>query len=211
MSQESFQASIRAVSRGIWLGELDALSGADALFSAIGRGYEQAFRDGAKSCGILPGERTEAESQELARLIGDNYQYVGRFVEWVSEHSKANGGNLEMVMSRAFEWSNRYVYVETVAREMACKDQKEVWYRGNTEQGCCDCIRLHGRVYRNSVWATIAEPRSHALNCGGWNCDCRREPTDLPITRGRPPKLRGPGGCGKVGKKKELSLDNRMG
>jgi hypothetical protein len=204
MSEQTFIASIRATARGIFNGSLDALAGADAMFSAIGRGYEQAWRDGAKSCGILADERTEEESKELARLIGDNYQYVGRFVEWVVQHSKANGGNWEMIQSRAFEWSNRYTYVETVAREMACKDQKEVWIYGPTEH-CCDCLRMHGRVYRNSVWAKYGiEPRSPNLACFGGHCQCQRKPTDLPVTKGRPPALRGPGGCGK-GKKKELS------
>lgn len=204
-SLSTFQASINAASRGLWLGQLDALSGADALFSAIGRGFEQAFTEGQKECGIKANERTEEESKELTRLIGDNYQFVGRFVEWIIQHSKANGGNWEMIKSRASEWVNRYIYVQTVAREMTCLNVKEIWLRGNTEAGCCDCLRLHGRVYRNQTWIKIAEPRSPKLNCGGYHCDCRREKTDLPITKGRPPTLRGPGGCGKGRKKKELA------
>lgn len=201
-SLSTFRASINATSRGLWLGELDALSGADSLFSAIGRGFEQAFREGQKECGILPGERTEEESKELTRLIGDNYQHVGRFVEWIVQHNKASGAPLEMIRSRADMWINRYEYVATVAREMGCSNVKEIWLRGRTEQGCCDCLRLHGRVYRNRTWIKIAEPRSPKLNCGGYHCDCRREKTDLPITKGRPPTLRGPGGCGKAKRKK---------
>lgn len=198
MSQDSFLASIRAAARGVWNGNLDALSGADAMFSAIGRGYEQAWQEGASSCGIKPDERTEEESKELTRIIGDHYQFVGRFVEWITAHSKANGGNLEMVLGRAFEWSNRYVYIETVAREMACKNQKEVWRTDPVKEHCCDCLRMEGRVYRNSTWAKYGiEPRSPALACFGGHCGCHREPTDLPITKGRPPALRGPGGCGK--------------
>lgn len=204
-SLSTFQASINASARGLWLDELDALAGADALFSAIGRGFEQAFRDGQKECGILPGERTEEESKELTRLIGDNYQYVGRFVEWIIQHSKANGGNWEMIKSRASEWVNRYVYVQTVAREMTCADQKEIWLYGPAEH-CCDCLRLHGRVYRNSTWRKYGlEPRSPNLACFGGHCKCERKSTDLPLTRGRPPTLRGPGGCGKGKKKKELT------
>lgn len=203
-SLSTFTASINAASRGLWLGELDALSGADSLFSAIGRGFEQAFTEGQKEYGVKANERTEEESKELARLIGDNYQFVGRFVEWIVVHNKASGAPWEMIRARAAEWINRYVYVQTVGREMANANQKEIWIRGRTESGCCDCLRLHGRVYRNSTWAKIAQPRSPALNCGGYHCDCRREKTDLPLTRGRPPILRGPGGCGKGKKKKEL-------
>lgn len=201
-SLATFRASINATSRGLWLGELDALSGADAMFSAIGRGFEIAFREGQKSCGILPGERTEEESKELTRLIGDNYQHVGRFVEWIIQHNKASGAPFEMIRSRADMWINRYEYVATVARELSCADSKEIWIYGPTEH-CCDCLRLHGRVYRNSVWRKYGlEPRSPALACFGGHCACRREKTDQPITKGRPPKLRGPGGCGKAKRKK---------
>lgn len=203
-SLSTFQASINAASRGLWLGQLDALSGADALFSAIGRGFEQAFTEGQKEYGVKANERTEEESKELARLIGDNYQFVGRFVEWIVTHNKASGSPWEMIRARAAEWINRYVYVQTVGREMANANQKEIWLYGPAEH-CCDCLRLHGRVYRNSTWRKYGlEPRSPALACFGAHCKCERKPTDLPLTRGRPPTLRGPGGCGKGKKKKEL-------
>lgn len=198
----TFAASLNATCRGLWLGEIDALSGADALFSAIGRGFEQAFRDGQKAYGILPGERTEEESLELTRLIGDNYQHVGRFVEWIIEHNKASGAPFEMIKSRAGMWIGRYEQVETVARELTYSNVKEVWLANPSKESCCDCLRLHGRVYRNRVWSKIAEPRSPKLSCFGSHCHCHRERTDLPITKGRPPTLRGPGGCGKGKKRK---------
>lgn len=201
-SLSAFAASINAATRGIWLNELDALSGADALFSAIGRGLEQAFRDGQKAYGILPGERTEEESKELTRLIGDNYQHVGRFVQWIVEHNKASGAPFEMIKGRADMWIGRYEQVETVARELTYSNVKEVWLANPSKESCCDCLRLHGRVYRNRTWAKIAEPRSPKLSCFGSHCHCRREKTDLPITKGRPPTLRGPGGCGKGKKRK---------
>lgn len=202
MSQATFQSSILATCRGLYLGELDALSGADSLFSAVGRGFEQAFREGQKECGVLPADRTEEESATLTRLIGDSYQHVGRLVEWIVQHNEASGAPWEMIKSRAAMWVSRYEYVKTVAREMACANVKEVWLANPSKESCCDCLRLHGRVYRNKTWAKIAEPRSPKLSCFGVHCHCRREKTDLPITRGRPPVLRGPGGCGK-GKKRE--------
>lgn len=204
-SLESYQASLNAASRGIWSAELDTLMGADAIYSAIRRGFEQAFTEGAAEYGIKASERTEAESKRLGELIGENFQYVARFVQWIYDHSRANGFKFETIRNRISEWVNRYEYVKTVGREMANADQKELWQRGQTEKGCCDCLRLAGRVYRNSQWQRYQlEPRSPKLNCGGYHCDCRRIPTDLPITKGKPPALRGPGGCGKGRKRKEL-------
>lgn len=206
MSLASFQASVMAVARGLYNSNLDALAGADALFSAVGRGLTQSWIEGAAECGVKANERTDEESAELARVIGDNYQYVGRFVEWIVAHNKASGASWEMIKARASEWVNRYEYVKTVAREMACADSKEVW-RINGGEHCCDCLRLSGRVYRNSIWRKYnLEPHSPNLACGGYHCKCHREKTDLPITKGRPPALRGPGGCGK-GKKKEIETD----
>jgi hypothetical protein len=203
MSLATFRASILAVSRGLFNNQIDALSGADALFSAIGRGFEQAWQEGAKECGLLPAERTKEESDALALIIGDNYQYVGRFVTWIVEHSKANGGNFEMVKARASEWVARYTMVQIRAREMGCADRKEIWIIDGGEH-CCDCLRMNGRVYRNSIWLKYGiEPQSPLLACFGGHCKCRREPTDLPITKGRPPQLRGPGGCGRL---KELNV-----
>jgi hypothetical protein len=191
-----------ALSRGVYTGTLTSFEGADALFSAVGRGYEQAFTEGQKACGIKADERTEEESAELTRLIGDNYQYVGRYIEWIVAHNKASGAPFEMIKARAQEWIARYTYIETIAREMACKDLKELWIIDGGEH-CCDCLRMNGRVYRNSIWAKYGiETQSPKLACFGGHCKCQRKPTDLPITKGRPPALRGPGGCGKGKKKK---------
>lgn len=191
-----------ALSRGVWLEQLSTLEGADALFSAIGRGYEQAFTEGQKACGVKANERTEEESAELTQLIGDNYQYVGRYIEWIASHNKSTGSPFEMIKARAQEWIARYTYIETIAREMACANQKEVWIIDGGEH-CCDCLRMNGRVYRNSTWRKYGiEPQSPNLACFGGHCKCKRVTTDLPITKGRPPALRGPGGCGKGKKKK---------
>ena len=191
MSLATFSASVRASARGIWLGEMDALGAADALFSAIGRGFEQAFTEGQKDCGILASERTEEESKELARLIGDNYQYVGRFVEWIVQHSKENGGNWEMIKARTDLWSGRYEEVKNIAISLSCGNKKLLWQIDGGEH-CRSCLKLNGRVHRSSVWAAhdIA-PRmiTHSLKCGGYNCKCFWVETDAPATRGRFPKL----------------------
>jgi len=208
-SLSTFQASVRAATRGLYLGELDNMSAADALFSAIGRGFEQAWREGAREAGILANERTKEESDTLALMIGDQYQYVRQFVQWIYEHNKTSGAPYEMILARAQMWINRYNQVVTRAREMGDLDAKEVWLYNPAKEHCCDCARMHNRVYRNSIWFKYGiEPNSSALACFGGNCGCKRQKTDLPITKGRPPALRGPGGCGK-GKKKELN-DNQL-
>lgn len=192
-SLSTFQASVRAAARGLYLGELDNMSAADALFSAIGRGFEQAFQEGQKLCGIKANERTEEESKQLALMIGDNYQYVGRFVQWINEHSKANGGNWEMIVSRAALWVNRYEEVKARAQELSCQNKKLRWQIGVVKtEHCRTCLKLNGRIHRASLWAeknVFPRMTNGKLKCGGFNCGCGFVETDEPATRGRFPNL----------------------
>lgn len=191
-SLSAFRKSVLAVSRGIWQGKLDLLSGADALFSAINRGYNQAWIDGAKSCGIKPDERTQEETDELNRLIGDNSQYVGRYVEWIQEHNKASGSSWEMIKSRAELWVNRYNEVLAKAQTMACQNKKLRWQLGKCKEHCRSCLKLNGRVHRASLWAEKnIYPRATTgiLACNGYRCCCEFVETDEPATKGRFPKL----------------------
>lgn len=161
------------------------------MFSAVGRGFEQAFREGAKSCGVLASERTEEESDALALLIGDNYQFVGRYVEWVQQHNKASGSSFEMIRGRAALWVNRYEEVKAKAQSMACANRKLRWQIDGGEH-CRTCIKLSGRVARAQAWADRdIYPRmvNGKLKCGGYNCKCLFIETDAPATRGRWPNL----------------------
>lgn len=180
-----------AVARGLYNSQIDALSGADALFSAVGRGLTQAFIEGQKECGIKANERTEEESAELARLIGDNYQYVGRFVEWIVAHNKASGAPFEMIKARVAMWVNRYIEVKSIAQTMTCQNKKLRWQLDGGEH-CRSCLKLNGRVARASVWnERNIYPRmvNNRLKCGGYNCKCAFIETDQPATRGRWPNL----------------------
>lgn len=190
-SLSTFKASIMALSRGVYTGVLTSFEGADALFSAVGRGYEQAFTEGQKACGIKADERTEEESAELTRLIGDNYQYVGRYIEWVVAHNKASGSPFEMIKARAQLWVNRYVEVKNIAISLSCGNKKYRWQIDGGEH-CRTCLKLNGRIARASTWAAhnIA-PRmiTDRLRCNGYNCKCFWVETDAPATRGRWPNL----------------------
>lgn len=191
MSLSGFQSSILSACRGAWTGELDALSAADSLFSTVGRGFEQAFREGQKSCGILPADRTEEESATLTRLIGDSYQHVGRLVEWIVQHSKASGAPWEMIKSRAALWTNRYEEAKNTAMALACKNKKLLW-RIDGGEHCRSCLKLNGRVARASTWAdrgVFPKMTNGLLKCGGFRCKCSFVETDLPATRGRWPNL----------------------
>lgn len=193
MSETTYRRSIMAAFRGGWNGQLNTLDIADAMFSAIRRGFEQAWQEGAKSCGVLPDERTQAETDKLNLMIGENFQYVGRVAEWIFEHSKANGYKFGDVTGRAGLWINRYQEVVNVAKTMACADSKYRWQIGKVKtEHCRTCLKLNGRVARSSAWASHdCYPRmtNGKLACGGFNCGCGFVETDAPVTKGRWPNL----------------------
>ncbi len=191
MSLETFQASVLASCRGLWNGNLDNLGFADAMFSAIRRGYEQAWAEGAKECGIKADERTPEETAQLGRMIGDNFQYVANFGQWIFEHNQASGTKFETIKGRAKVWVNRYNEVKSQAQVMACANQKLRWQIDGGEH-CRSCLKLNGRVARASAWnERDCYPRmtNQKLKCGGFSCKCSLVPTDDKATRGRWPNL----------------------
>lgn len=192
-SLDNFTASIRASFRGLWSGSLNTLDFADAMYSAIRRGFTQAWEEGSESCGILATERTQEETKQLGLMIGDNFQHVAGLADWIYQHSKANNGSWESVASRAKLWVNRYEEAKNVAMAMACKNRKLSWRLGVVKtEHCRSCLKLNGRTHRASVWAAHdVYPRATngTLKCGGFHCGCGFVETDQPATRGRFPKL----------------------
>lgn len=63
----------------------------------------------------------------------------------------------------------------------ALVEPRYIWRLGNTIHHCSDCATLDGQIHTAEEWrlAGIA-PQSPDLECGGWNCDCRLDPTDEP-------------------------------
>lgn len=189
-SLSTFRTSIRSAIRGIYSGKVDALSGADALFSAIRRGFTQAWYEGAKQAGILPDELTKEELKKLDEMVGDNFQYVGNFVSWLAG-LKAQEGTLESAFARGDMWVNRYEEVKNMALSMAGQNLKLVWILGAAEH-CRSCLKLSGRVARAKTWAERnIHPRmtNNKLKCGGYRCKCSFQETDEKVTKGRWPNL----------------------
>ena len=190
----SFAMNVRSAVRGLWNGSFDFLGFTDAMTSAIFRGYEQAWQEGAAQCGIGPTERTQAEQQKLDQEIISDQSHISAFADFIAKNSKANGGKLGASLSRAELWANRYGFVVGVAQQMSCGDMKYQWRVGPTDH-CHDCATYDGRIYRGSTWAAVgAQPQSRNLACGGYRCQCSLVPVPSPSVRawpGRPPRPTG--------------------
>ncbi|HXV43327.1 MAG TPA: hypothetical protein VEC96_09705, partial [Anaerolineae bacterium] len=191
-SLSSFRSSIRANVRGLWNGSLGLAGFRDGMTSAIERGFNQAWAEGAKACGLKPDEYSDEEKDRLRTMIEGQQPYIIGFGLDIQAEDKAGKFPVGPHFDRAEMWVNGYNEVVNQARAMACKDLKLKWVYGDT-QHCSDCSNLNGRVYRASTWHKSGLlPQSRSLACSGYRCKCSLQPTDEALTKGRPPKLAGP-------------------
>jgi hypothetical protein len=192
MTIEDYRAEIRAAVRGFWIGAGDYDWFLDAMFAAISRQVPLAYHEGVAECGIAPDEITFEEKMDIQRAILEQKMFVGGFAEYIEQRTKMQGGKLGPLLSRVEVWVQRYNEVRERAKSKACADMKCEWIFGDTVDHCRDCSAVVGRVYRISIWDKYGWiPGSKDLACGGWRCDCKREPTDAPVTKGRPPSVKG--------------------
>jgi len=179
------RSAVRALWAGIW-GDSEFIG---AMGSDIERAYPKAWLEGASVSGIKSlDELTIEEQNALREATYAQFAYIPPFADDIVANSKANGGKLAPLLKRVDLWVNGYNSIVAQAKTMSCGDLKYRWTLGPTLEKCDDCLKYNGRVYRGSVWAKYgAIPRSKSLACHGYNCLCALEPTDAPVTPGRPP------------------------
>jgi len=191
-----YTRAIRSNVRALWNGTWDYETFYQGMVETI-RSYQvglpAAWHAGAKECGILPGELTKDERVTLEQAIQYELQWIDGYATAIEENSKAEGGKLGPLFSRAAIWTGRWEGVKSAAMAMACADRKLMWIEGDTAQGCRSCTRLDGKVKRGSFWKERGIlPRVHGadyLECRGFRCLCRLVPTDEPVSKGPLPKL----------------------
>jgi hypothetical protein len=167
-----YRRSIRSAVRGLWAGEFDYGQFYDAMLTAINFHVPRAWYAGARECGILPAELTKDEKLEMERAIAYELQWIDGFATAIEENSKASGGKLGPLFSRAEIWIGRWEGIKARAMALACADQKLKWTLGATEKPCGSCLKLNGKIKRASFWYESGIlPRQHGaeyLECHGF-------------------------------------------
>jgi len=190
--EANYRSAIRALARGIWLGVYgdDASAYQEGVFqlqNTIQRGLTAAWAEGAARCGIGSREYTTEEKLALSDAIFTQYQYVGGYIDFLVNGSKAKGGKLGDLSRRTEMWGDEYQITVGKAERMACADKKGQWQLGGAKEHCRSCIGLDGKVYRFSTWARYkCWPKSHSLDCKR-GCKCGIVETDERVTPGRFP------------------------
>lgn len=186
MTLEAYTSGLRHGVYGLWSGKIDAQTAIYSMWLTIERGLTQAWYTGAAECGILADELSGPEMDALASAIHGELDHLENLVYDVVKGNKESGTLLSAWNSRLSMWANRYNDVMSQAKMMACGNKKLKWVMGNTNEHCFDCLSLDGKVKRASTWAASGwAPQSLNLECHGFNCKCRLEVTDEPLTPGK--------------------------
>jgi len=185
--EAEYRSSLRAAFRALWMDVMSVQQFTDALFSAVDRGLNNAYQEGLKRAGVLPNEATPQEYALLYEEISNNVTRIGDLADYIA--GQRDGGKWSSVESRLDMWANRYGALRTKVGAQAAGDKKQQWILGRTEEHCQACYGVAGRVYRNSTWmANNCLPRSQALCCNGFRCDCSLVDTEARITPGPFPR-----------------------
>lgn len=190
-SVDSYRSNIRAAVRGLWNGYTNYFDFLDQMSLAIERCFTQAWYEGAKIYGINPSELSVEEINRLTLEVNKEVSYINGFIQSILSNSRALGGRLESLFSRADLWVSGYNRIRILASTYAAKDQKQEWVYGDAKH-CRDCLTYNGKVYRASVWRKHGiYPRMYELECRGYNCKCQLVPTNKPANKGYPPRPKG--------------------
>lgn len=144
----------------------------------ISQAYTQAWNDEGTG-GALPAYLSDA----AAAMIADQQQYVDGLYRDIVD-ARVDETALAPLLARAALWANRWneAYDHGVHLITLNNGGKEIWVLGATEEHCPTCSALNGIVAYAREWEELGVAPQNApndkLECGGWRCDCRREPTD---------------------------------
>lgn len=180
-------------------GELAAVSAAyhDAITQALvgffengGQGYRNAFKramvsafGSAVDSGWVDGGGTPPIDADLLQWFNERVSQELGFIDDLFAQAKQLRKDpafdyFTWITARADAYTQTVASIYNAARLFASKSQMLTWRLGATEKHCATCAKLDGVRHRAS-WFLARDYIPHkpgaALDCGGYNCDCRLE------------------------------------
>jgi hypothetical protein len=174
--------------RQLYAGKMSEREFTDSLVDVIDAQFDRAWNEGMRDNGLDPAkDMTDEWAKILDERKVQELPYIEGFASDIAAAGKA-GDPLDPLFTRADIWSGRYNEVVDLARVTTRPDDRFKWVYGDTEH-CTDCERLNGIVATGKDWGESGwAPQSQDLECHGFNCQCRLEPTDDPLTPGGIPE-----------------------
>ena len=157
--------------------------------------YQQAWEDSGETSFSLPDYLQSALQATIIEQADFDFIY-GFYQDIIN--ARVDKTPIDPLLARAELWAQRYTeaYNDAVHLMELENGGKEEWVLGDTEQHCWICRSLNGIVMYAHEWEELGIEPQNAPNpilslsngdengCGGWRCDCRKQPTD----RRRTPK-----------------------
>jgi hypothetical protein len=188
-TSESYAAAIDAAARRFWK---DGTPMRMQLRPTIRDGLRDAFILGADDIGIAEEDLIAPDWKDLDAIVTEEQSHLADLDKFMETLARDRTAKLSDADSRLNMWKNTFEDVRSQAKVILGKDEKLEWVYGDTEH-CDSCMKLNGIVKRASFWRSHdllpRNPPNPKIDCGGWNCQCRLEPTDKKITRGKLPSL----------------------
>lgn len=191
-----FRRVMRRATRDFYNGSIDAFGFIGRMADLISDQFRRAWNQGARDVGYPLEKITDSDRIPLQAAIDEQADFLLDFAEAVEEATLTDAP-IAPLLARVDLWANRYEQVANDSRLYFSKlqgdQQRFVWRLGATEEHCTTCATLDGIVATAAEWAASGYHPQHApnsmLECGGWRCDCRLEPTTADSTRGGIPKI----------------------
>ncbi len=86
-SIEEYGRRLRGLTRGLWKGILDRPTFESNIFQLMRRQFTLAWNEGARVCGIEPGDRTPEEQLKLDDMTLEQAQFIPGLADWITSHS----------------------------------------------------------------------------------------------------------------------------
>ncbi|MGB1286713.1 MAG: hypothetical protein ACPG7F_09295 [Aggregatilineales bacterium] len=173
-----FESRFASIQDSLRLGEIDRRRAGLLLRGTLRTFGSRAYRDGLIDGGVADGTMDDDDTARFNLLLAQQSQYVSNFTAAVRDGQVTDA----MAFGKPELWFNKSLQpFYDAGRLSADKNGNYLFLLGNTEQHCPDCKRLNGQIHRlKTYFKRGLYPRSSALACGGWRCDCRLIKTTEP-------------------------------
>lgn len=177
---EQFGSRLTNLVKALYSETITAPDFIDSLAALISRQITLAYLEAWKDEGRGAYPDYLQESADAAILA--QFDFVDQFARDIVD-ARLEKKPVDGLLARVPLWANRYneAYNEAIKLITLNNGGNLEWVYGDTDH-CNTCISLNGIVMSAKDWDTLGvKPQSapnNKLECGGWKCQCRLEPTD---------------------------------
>ena len=178
-----FENNLEDIFSAAQQGELTRVRFGVLLRAQVARYGSAAYRDGLIAGGVPDASLSDEDNARVDVLIAEQAQYIRDLADTIY---KGRGITETEVSTKPKLWFNKSIQPFFDAGLLSAnRNGNYEWALGRTEEHCSTCRGANGQIHRLRDWHKAGIlPQSSALECKGYNCDCKLTKTDAKA-RGR--------------------------